>query len=110
MRFAILEVAQGSKSPLFLMRPGNADVLVGSLGPGSRRGRQRSQGGSCPGFDKFFKVNIHLRETNEAEYSLWVEGDRNVPAPLVGTPVQRHIRLHSSLVNQIFEMRPLPCG
>ena len=35
-----------------------------------------------------------------------VEGDRNVPAPLIGTPVQRHIRLHSPFVNQIFEMRP----
>jgi hypothetical protein len=36
-----------------------------------------------------------------------VEGDRNVPAPLFGTPVQRHIHLHSPFANQIFEMRPI---
>ena len=36
-----------------------------------------------------------------------VEGDRNVPAPLFGTRVQRHIRLHSPFVNQIIEMRPI---
>jgi hypothetical protein len=34
-----------------------------------------------------------------------VEGDRNVPAPLIGTPVQRYIRLHAPYCNQIFEMR-----
>ena len=38
-----------------------------------------------------------------------LKGDRDVPAPLVGTPVQRHIRLHSPLVNQIFEILPLTC-
>jgi hypothetical protein len=43
---------------------GMPTFIVGSLGPGSRRGRQRSQGGSCPGFDKFYKNTIHLRETN----------------------------------------------
>jgi hypothetical protein len=88
---------------------GNADVhrrLFGSREPART---PAFPGGSCPGFDKFYKNTIHLRETSEAEDSLWVEGDRNVPAPLVGTPVQRHIRLHSPLVNQIFEMRPLPC-
>jgi hypothetical protein len=49
-------------------RPGNADVLDGSLGPGSRRGSQRSQGGRD--LTIFFQINIHLRETSEAEDSL----------------------------------------